>query len=52
MVATGDDDFDVIGIEEVVYRIVIGQVIAVDEKWYRTYGKSLEDTDYDHIRLG
>ncbi len=52
MVATGDDDFDVIDIEEVVYRLVIGQVIDVDDKWYRTYGKALEDTDYDLIRLG
>ncbi len=51
MVATGDDDFDVIGIEEVVYRLVIGQVIDVDDKWYRTYGKALVDTAYDFVRL-
>ncbi len=31
MVVTGSDEFDVIGIEEVVYRLVVVQVIDVNE---------------------
>ncbi len=41
MMATGDDEFDVINIEETVFNQVAGHIIEVDDKSYRAYDRAL-----------
>ncbi len=40
MAVTGDDEFDVIGIGEAGSRHVVGHIIDVDNKLYRTYART------------
>ncbi len=42
----GGDKFDVNCIEEAICRQVVGQVINVGAKKYRSYDKTLGDTTY------
>ncbi len=52
MAVSGGDEFDVICIEEAVCRQAVGQVIDVNDKKYRAYGRALGDMTYGLSRLG
>ncbi len=52
MAVTGDDEFNVICIEEAICWQVVEKIIDVDDKQYRVPGRALRDTTYGLSHLG
>ncbi len=48
----GGDEFNVIGIDLVIYKQVIGRAIDLDDKQQRIYNTTLKDTTCGLSRLG